>query len=130
MVIKIRTLIILCTICLLAGILGSSIFFIRYYRAKRNELTELQRNTKELQQRFEREVEQLRGECEDLNANITAAKRLVESMGDQLDIDSGNISNTIDEIRKLREIMQRLKDWSTNSDNSINRDRYPDRSDD
>lgn len=130
MVIKIRTLIILCTVCLLAGIVGSSFFFIRRYRAKCTEITELQRNTKELQQRFEREVEQLRGECEDLNANITAAKRLVESMGDQLDIDSGNISNTIDEIRKLREIMQRLKDWSTNSDNSINRDRYPDRSDD
>lgn len=130
MVIKIRTLIILCTICLLAGILGSSIFFIRYYRAKCNELTELQRNTEELQCEFKRETERLRRECEDLTTNISAAKRIVDSMGEQLVVDTGNINNTISEIRKLREIMQRLKDWSTNSDNSINRDRYPDRSDD
>lgn len=130
MVIKIRTLIILCTVCLLAGIVGSSFFFIRRYRAKCTEITELQRNIDSLQHEFKRETERLRRECEDLNANITAAKRIVESMGRQLDTDTGNINDTINEIRKLREIMQRLKDWSTDSDNSINRDRYSDRSED
>lgn len=130
MSIKPSVFITVCLLCILTGVLGSCFFFIRRYRAKCTEITELQRNTKELQQRFEREVEQLRGECEELTANILTARGIVDSMGEQLATDSGNIDSTISEIRKLREIIQRLKDWYSNSNNYIHRDRYIDRSDD
>ena len=114
MSIKRSTLVIICVSCLLTGIMGSGIFFIRFYRTKCAEVTDLQRATKELQQRFERETEQFRRECESLDANITSAKRIVESMGSQLDTDAGNIDSTINEIRRLRETMEQLKDWYSN----------------
>lgn len=130
MSIKPSVFIIVCLSCILAGVLGSGFFFFRQYRAKCSEVTELQRSTAELQRRFEEETGKLRSECEDLAANILAARGIVDSMGEQLAADAGNIDSTINEIRKLREIMQRLKDWYSNSDNCIYRDRYIDRSDD
>lgn len=130
MSIKPSVFITVCLLCILTGALGSCFFFFRQYRAKCSEVTDLQRSITELQRRFEEETGKLRSECEELTANILTARGIVDSMGEQLATDSGNIDSTISEIRKLREIIQRLKDWYSNSNNYIHRDRYIDRSDD
>lgn len=113
---RIRYVIILCLLCLIAGCVGCLIFTHRRDRAQSQRIEELERAAEDLQSRLDSDNRRLSELGE-------RAREYAEAMGQALERDGRRIEDTTELVRALRTQMQNLRDFYRNCDTSISSDR-------
>lgn len=92
-------------------IVGYGFRYVRQDRTVNSTVTELERQFEETKQQYISTIDRL----ESLN---TRTKQIVDSMGEQLDTDTGTLADAAGNIRRLRVQIQALKDLYSDSSSS------------